>query len=134
MQLSSIAPHSTLEDRAQRLFNTKGVAIQQLDPSLFTKSKNSRGKDPEKQRETALIEAQVYRFAELLGVSVCMCVRHVCVSVCVCPSSRCQSVCMSVSLSVCVCVPLPDVSLFVCSHQDLIHPSSPCVSVTCVVS
>ncbi len=42
--------------------------MERLDPLLFAKSKQ-RTKDPEKQREIALLEAQVYRYTELLGVS-----------------------------------------------------------------
>lgn len=57
----------TLEERAQRLFSTKGKLISELDPSLFAKSKPGRNKDTEKQKEIATLEAQVYRFAEILS-------------------------------------------------------------------
>jgi splicing factor 3A subunit 3 len=57
----------TLEERARRLFSTKGVPLESLDPALFARSKNPQGKFQEKQKEIALIEAQVYRFAEMLG-------------------------------------------------------------------
>ncbi|CAG7832209.1 unnamed protein product [Allacma fusca] len=63
----------TLEDRAQRLFSTKGKALDELDPSLFAKSKpgksggGSKGRDDEKSRDLAMLEAQIYRFAELLS-------------------------------------------------------------------
>ncbi len=60
---------STLEERAQRLFGTKGIPLRQLDPSLFTKSKGLGHHDDKKQRDIAFIEAQVYKYAELLGVS-----------------------------------------------------------------
>uniref|UniRef100_A0A6M2CQ28 Putative splicing factor 3a subunit 3 ovary overexpressed n=1 Tax=Rhipicephalus microplus TaxID=6941 RepID=A0A6M2CQ28_RHIMP len=57
----------TLEERAQRLFNSKGKQISELDPSLFAKSKPGRNKDSEKQKEIATLEAQLYRFAEILS-------------------------------------------------------------------
>lgn len=57
----------TLEERAQRLFNSKGKQISELDPSLFAKSKPGRNKDTEKQKEIATLEAQLYRFAEVLS-------------------------------------------------------------------
>uniref|UniRef100_A0A4W3JYJ7 Splicing factor 3a, subunit 3 n=1 Tax=Callorhinchus milii TaxID=7868 RepID=A0A4W3JYJ7_CALMI len=58
----------TLEERAQRLFSTKGKALESLDPSLFAKSK-SRGtkKDSERNKEIAFLEAQVYEYIEILG-------------------------------------------------------------------
>ncbi len=61
----------TLEERAQRLFSTKGKRLSELDPSMFAKSKGKGGsgtaKDAEKRKEVAAMEAQVYRFAELLS-------------------------------------------------------------------
>ncbi|XP_071455361.1 splicing factor 3A subunit 3 [Hetaerina americana] len=57
----------TLEERAQRLFSTKGK--KSLDPSLLAKNKPGkagRGKDNERQKEIANLEAQLYRFADLL--------------------------------------------------------------------
>lgn len=61
----------TLEERAQRLFMTKGKPLEALDSSLFTKNKPGKGgssvKDREKQKEIAALEAQAYRFSELLG-------------------------------------------------------------------
>eukprot|EP00112_Aurelia_sp_Birch-Aquarium-sp1_P016144 Seg3634.2 transcript_id=Seg3634.2/GoldUCD/mRNA.D3Y31 product="Splicing factor 3A subunit 3" protein_id=Seg3634.2/GoldUCD/D3Y31 len=59
----------TLEQRAQRLFSTKGKLLKELDPSLFTKSKG-KGKNTDyaqKQKEIAMLEAQVYKFVEILG-------------------------------------------------------------------
>ena len=53
---------STLEERAQRLFSTKGK--KSLDPSLFAKNKPGkvgRGKESERQRDIASLESQVYR-------------------------------------------------------------------------
>lgn len=64
----------TLEDRANRLFSTKGKQLSELDASLFAKNKGKSGgggganvKETTKQRETAYLEAQVYRFSELLS-------------------------------------------------------------------
>lgn len=58
----------TLEERAQRLFSTKGK--KSLDPNLLAKSKpgkSNRERDLERQRDIAFLEAQVYKLAELLG-------------------------------------------------------------------
>lgn len=58
----------TLEERARRLFATKGKSLQELDQSMFAKSKASKDKDDaERQKEVAFLEAQVYRLSELLG-------------------------------------------------------------------
>jgi splicing factor 3A subunit 3 len=60
----------TLEERAQRLWNTKGKSRESLDPTLFAKSKTgkaAKAKDMERQKETAMLEAQVYRLSEILG-------------------------------------------------------------------
>jgi hypothetical protein len=59
---------STLEERAHRLFQSKGVPLESLDTSLFAKSKSAQSRDPKKQKEIALLEAQIYRYTELLGV------------------------------------------------------------------
>ena len=51
----------TLEERAQRLFLTKGKSLESLDPSLFAKSKR-KGKATDyvqKQKEIAMLESQV---------------------------------------------------------------------------
>ena len=71
MYLSQYTVHcySTLEERAHRLFMTKGVVLESLDPSQFAKSRNPHKRDTERQVEVGLLEAQVYRYAELLGVS-----------------------------------------------------------------
>ena len=50
---------------------TKGAVLESLDPSHFARSQNLCGLVMEKQREVALLEAQVYRYAELLGVRRC---------------------------------------------------------------
>merc|ERR1711962_1137835 len=66
----------TLEDRANRLFATKGKKRSEIDPSMFAKNKGGKGsgggsagsdKEAAKQREVAMLEAQVYRFSELLS-------------------------------------------------------------------
>lgn len=60
----------TLEERAQRLWSTKGKDIHEIDPALFTKYKPGKAgkmKDMEKQRDIALLEAQVYRMSEILS-------------------------------------------------------------------
>lgn len=58
----------TLEERAQRLFSTKGKTS--LDPSLLAKSRPEKGiksKQQERQKEIAALEAQIYKFAELVS-------------------------------------------------------------------
>ncbi|XP_060525947.1 splicing factor 3A subunit 3 [Cylas formicarius] len=58
----------TLEERAQRLFSTKGQSS--LDPSLMTKAtkgKASKEKEHVRQRELACLEAQIYKLAELVS-------------------------------------------------------------------
>ncbi len=66
----------TLEERARRLFSTKGKRLEDLDPAMFAKSKGKGGgakeggggeKGAEKNKAVAALEAQVYRFAELLS-------------------------------------------------------------------
>ena len=60
----------SLEERAIRLFQTKGKRAQDLDPSLFAKqnqaSKKSNKEYTEKHREIAEIESQIYRLSEKL--------------------------------------------------------------------
>ncbi|KAJ8961028.1 hypothetical protein NQ314_006010 [Rhamnusium bicolor] len=58
----------TLEERAQRLFSTKGKGS--LDPSLMTKNnkgKASKERELLRQRELATLEAQIYRLADLVA-------------------------------------------------------------------
>ncbi|XP_010871751.2 splicing factor 3A subunit 3 [Esox lucius] len=59
----------TLEERAQRLFSTKGKSLELLDPSLFAKNPKSKGpkKDTERNKEIAFLESQVYEYVEILG-------------------------------------------------------------------
>uniref|UniRef100_A0A8C1UTP1 Splicing factor 3a, subunit 3 n=1 Tax=Cyprinus carpio TaxID=7962 RepID=A0A8C1UTP1_CYPCA len=59
----------TLEERAQRLFSTKGKSLEALDPSLFAKNPKAKGpkKDSERNKESAFLEAQIYEYVEILG-------------------------------------------------------------------
>jgi len=64
----------TLEERASRLFSTKGKNLSELDPSLFAKSNNKalkgstgKSREAEKQKEIASMEAQIYRFSDILS-------------------------------------------------------------------
>merc|ERR1712141_323433 len=63
----------TLEERANRLFSTKGKALNELDVALFAKTKgkastaHKSAKEFEKHKEIAYLEAQVYRFADILS-------------------------------------------------------------------
>ena len=64
----------TLEERASRLFSTKGKNLNELDPSLFAKNPNKgtkgsvgKSREAEKQKEIASMEAQIYRFSEILS-------------------------------------------------------------------
>ncbi|XP_057365401.1 splicing factor 3A subunit 3-like [Daphnia carinata] len=63
----------TLEDRAKRLFSTKGLQVDEIDKSLFAKGQGkNRGtteqdKEVEKHKKIALLEAQVYKLVEILS-------------------------------------------------------------------
>ncbi|KAL5011168.1 hypothetical protein ScPMuIL_013473 [Solemya velum] len=60
----------TLEERAMRLFETKGKSLEDLDPALFAKSKPgraSKNRDFERQKEIGSLEGQVYRFVEIVS-------------------------------------------------------------------
>merc|ERR1712088_343717 len=64
----------TLEERANRLFGTKGKNLSELDPNLFAKSNNKalkgstgKSREAEKQKEIASMEAQIYRFSDILS-------------------------------------------------------------------
>ena len=63
----------TLEERASRLFGTKGKNLSELDPNLFAKNTgkggkiNGKSREAEKQKEIAAMEAQIYRFSEILS-------------------------------------------------------------------
>lgn len=55
-----------LEERAIRLFQTKGKRLQDLDPSLFAKTQKSKDYT-EKHKDIAVLESKVYRLAEIVG-------------------------------------------------------------------
>lgn len=57
----------TLEERAQRLFSTKGKRT--IDPTLMAKKDAGRqsARDAARNREIASLEAQLYRYAELVA-------------------------------------------------------------------
>nr|CAG4646913.1 EOG090X03G1 [Megafenestra aurita] len=63
----------TLEDRAKRLFSTKGLQIEEIDKSLFAKGQgknkgaSEHDKETEKNKKIALLEAQVYKLIEILS-------------------------------------------------------------------
>uniref|UniRef100_A0A8C9EWB3 Splicing factor 3a subunit 3 n=1 Tax=Pavo cristatus TaxID=9049 RepID=A0A8C9EWB3_PAVCR len=59
----------TLEERAQRLFSTKGKSLEALDPSLFAKNPKTKGikRDTERNKDLAFLEAQIYEYVEVLG-------------------------------------------------------------------
>ena len=58
----------TLNERAQRLFSIRGKPLEQLDPSLYARHKSTEGRDSsKKQMQVAFLEAQVYRYSELLS-------------------------------------------------------------------
>jgi len=60
----------TLEERAQRLFYTKGKKANELPVHLFTKlkpGKVGKSRDSERLKEIAALEAQAYRLVEILS-------------------------------------------------------------------
>ncbi|XP_065911893.1 splicing factor 3A subunit 3-like [Dysidea avara] len=58
----------TLEQRAKRLFSTKGKPLDTLDSSMFVKSKMNKNRDEDERNEdVAFLEAQVYRLSEILS-------------------------------------------------------------------
>nr|CAG4650839.1 EOG090X03G1 [Simocephalus serrulatus] len=63
----------TLEDRAKRLFGTKGLQIDEIDKSLFAKGQgknkgtSEHDKEAEKHKKVALLEAQIYKLIEILS-------------------------------------------------------------------
>ncbi|CAG2164329.1 unnamed protein product [Oppiella nova] len=61
----------TLEERAHRLWHTKGKSADEIDPTFFAKTskrgKAGKTKDTERQKETAILEAQVYKLSEILS-------------------------------------------------------------------
>ncbi|XP_028411958.1 splicing factor 3A subunit 3-like [Dendronephthya gigantea] len=68
LQALNLKCGGTLEERAQRLFYTKGKSSDDFEPSLFAKSKGSKGRENVvKQKEIAALESQVYRLVEVVG-------------------------------------------------------------------
>lgn len=63
----------TIDERAERLFSTKGKKLEEIDPSLFAKkpgkaeSEEIVRKEQKKQHDVACLEAQVYHLSELVG-------------------------------------------------------------------
>lgn len=58
----------TLEERAQRLFSTKGLTPDQIPPTLLAnKGGNDKGKEAERNKKVALLEAQLYKLIEILS-------------------------------------------------------------------
>ncbi|KAM4899408.1 splicing factor 3A subunit 3-like isoform 2-T2 [Sylvia borin] len=59
----------TLEERAQRLFSTKGRSLEEFDLSLFAKNPKTKGskRDTERNKDVAFLEAQIYEYMEVLG-------------------------------------------------------------------
>ncbi|ESN96303.1 hypothetical protein HELRODRAFT_68394 [Helobdella robusta] len=60
----------TLEERAQRLFASKGKELSELDASFLAKAKPGKAvktKESEIHKEIAYMEAQIYHYSELLS-------------------------------------------------------------------
>ena len=60
----------TLEERANRLWATKNKTLDELDPNLYAKGRPGKARktfDSEKQKEIALLEAQIYEFSDILS-------------------------------------------------------------------
>lgn len=56
----------TLQERAERLFSTKGKSADEIDPALFAKGKNQKKKKSDDSLNIAAIEAKIYRMVDLL--------------------------------------------------------------------
>lgn len=70
LQSLSLKCGGTLDERANRLWLTKGKRIDELPEELFVKSKSGKSKkggDPKKQEEIAKLESQIYLLAEILS-------------------------------------------------------------------
>lgn len=57
----------TTQERANRLWVTKGRRLDSIDPTIFSKGVLARGASLERHRALALIEAKIYRLAEMLS-------------------------------------------------------------------
>lgn len=62
--------YRSLEERAERLWKTKGKSMDEIDPSLFAKKKGGIFKDIEKQKQIALMEVQIYKYIDILDEQV----------------------------------------------------------------
>lgn len=60
----------SLEERAGRLWKTKGKTLDEVDPTLFAKKKGGIASDINKQKEIAFWEVQIYKFVDLLDEQV----------------------------------------------------------------
>uniref|UniRef100_T2MDR3 Splicing factor 3A subunit 3 n=1 Tax=Hydra vulgaris TaxID=6087 RepID=T2MDR3_HYDVU len=69
LQALNLKCGGTLEERARRLFSTKGLSLENLESSAFAKvrSKGKGADNAKKQKEIASLEAQVYRLVELVS-------------------------------------------------------------------
>ena len=58
-----------MQERAERLFLTKGRKLSELNPNLFAKNKPGKGgrKDADKMKEIAKLEANIYRFCTVIS-------------------------------------------------------------------
>lgn len=57
----------SLEERAKRLWMTKGKEMNTLDPSLFAKSRDEKGRDGSRMKEVAMMEGKIYCLVEILN-------------------------------------------------------------------
>jgi len=70
LQALSMKCGGTLEERAKRLFGTKGVSLEDLKSTQGGKKGRGKSKgidNAKRQRELAALESQVYRLVELVG-------------------------------------------------------------------
>lgn len=59
----------TLEEPDQKMSSTKVKILVSLDDSLFAKTPKAKGtkRDPERNKDIAFLEAQIYEYVEILG-------------------------------------------------------------------
>lgn len=70
LQALSMKCGGTLEERAKRLFSTKGVSMEDLQTAQNKKGRGGKSKgvdSAKRQKEIASLESQVYRLVELVG-------------------------------------------------------------------
>lgn len=60
----------SLEERAERLWKTKGKTADEIDPSLFAKKRGGIASDVEKQKQIAFMEVQIYKYIDILDEQV----------------------------------------------------------------